>query len=984
MQKAQPVLKREITTTPEKYFKRLDDLLKKNRGYGTLVTQDTGSNIPLNLTSDATPARLPELHGGVVALQQADEALQKSKQQQQYQSPMPEYAPPRSSDNASGNGDVLGVNNFNVSTPDEFNTALNNILSGKGAGPMRYNRDGMQTLGGYDPYPGQEWSPNQIEYKGINIPGFLPFEEGGKEYGRSTYLQGNEIMFPDNTVGTLNSTDGLVTMNQLFPPKQSLVAGAVLPKSQDELIKRLFRDARSQRDVTGEVGEYYGFSGESYNEGLDIGTASAGGELPAYSPFYGKVVGRTYSQYNGAARPSDYSEANGYGWGNSVMIELPNGVRMHYAHLRETPLEIGDMVSPNSFVGTTGESGNTYGKHLSISIRPPGGDVSTPDKLAQYAFSTQELTASDFLNTVAKDKNLQNSLMVYSKSPEVVDNGLARVTQPDGTQQSNQNVAQNTQQPVSDLVGAVKDTVRKAVNTDYGDVLGEQVERIPLQAEKARQTLSADLANTIDSMNPTGTSIDFGFTEGLRNEPELAKVKQADTLKNLSNQVAGIGNAFRLPELGLSEAGNRLANLIDPKVYASEIERPQSQKLQGGLDDLKRSGELRSTPTTSSKTKDVAQNKAGWGIDEIQNILPGISNIASNIFRRLDPSKISGSKKIGEASVGGDGPTSGMSSLVDSTKTQPMKDNRDAFFKAGGADVYGEYLKPGIDKRHKGALDLNIFKDNFFEEPTRVANTFANTYLAKPATEKYRTYIYNQYPIIPGHDKPTYRATAQGRYEDGTEWSQDYDEVDQIYYQNQYNQQVRDSVPAQLQSSFKFTAPQDRSDQKARVPTGGLATNATSRAATVSSDKPSAPSTHLPSTSLQQAYAQVATSPSAYSSLSPNIIPKTGIASIPKQIMSIPKSSAPGAPGRSASSSAPSSSSKTPAPSTAPVPTPPQAPKQSAPTAPTYQAPRSVPPPIVIRSVPNQAPMSRSVPKPSPAPAKSTNAFIQFLRRFGL
>lgn len=1002
----QPVQKK----SPEEYFKILDELLKKNKGYGTLLAQDTGSNIPLNLTSNATPVRMPELSGGVVALQQADEALQKAQSRvQQPSGGITPYTPPQK---AVDNGDVLGANDFsNVRTPQDFNKALSGILNKSSARQPDPNNLGgylpndKESLYPYNPYPGQQWSPNSQESidAGMPFPALIPFDQTPHENGQHDYLYGNEIRFADGKVGTLNSNDGAVTMADLFPQQQkkNLVGSpqmgpiGKLPGSQNELIQQMFAGKRSQADVTGEVGAPYGLPGEAYNEGLDIGTGQTG-NLPAYSPFAGRVVGMTYSQYGGQSVPGDFSEANGYGWGNSVMIELPNGVRMHYAHLDSTPLKIGDVVNPNTFIGTTGESGNAYGKHASISFRPPGGDVSTPQALLQYVQSSPEMTASDFLSAVSKDQRLTSELIGYTKptAPQSQNSDLS-ASRDNGLQINSpgelpvQQMAQEQPSIPQQVAETSKNAFRKVQET--GDVLGDQIQRIPLQAQQAKQALATNTANTIDKINPTGTGFDLGITEGLRSEPNLARVKQADTVQNISNTFASLGKNLKLPELGISEVGSKLANLIDPKVYASGIEQPNAstppQQIQGGLDTLKRASSPTINETQISSKPSEKQYKAGQGVDSLKDYFPGVTNVATNVFKKIPLEKVSGSKKLGEASVGGEGVDKSIGGPLSSIAGLALNDNRDQFFKAGGADLYKDYLKTGVNSKYKGALDINLFKDTFFEDPNRVANTFANTYLAKPATEKYRTYIYNAFPVVPGHDKPTYRATARGRYDDGTEWSQDYDEVDQIYYQNQYNQGIRNSVPAQLTSDFKFTAPSRSSSQKpgkAAIAAAGTymaPSNMSPINSGMLSSKPNAPSSIIPSTSLAQAYTQTQSSPVLYSQ-SGAVIPKSSGYSTPTRTpVPTPTKASVSAPSRQSSAPQQSSQSR-PSSAPAPAPTPSQAPKS---VAPTYQAPKSTPAPQVNSSQPNRAPSSpvKQSSKPAPAPAKSTNVFKQILSWLG-
>lgn len=153
---------RQTGMSPEQYFQKLDSLLKRNKGYGMTIARDTGTNIPLNLTSTATPARMPELSGGIAAQQLADQAAARTQTRQVQQQTIPEY---RSREEMAG--DVMGASDFsNITTPQQFNDALSQIFNRRVSDPNVLGGTlpaNKQSLYGYNPYPGQNWSPNSQE-----------------------------------------------------------------------------------------------------------------------------------------------------------------------------------------------------------------------------------------------------------------------------------------------------------------------------------------------------------------------------------------------------------------------------------------------------------------------------------------------------------------------------------------------------------------------------------------------------------------------------------------------------------------------------------------------------------------------------------------------------------------------------------------------------------------------------------------------------
>lgn len=243
----------------------------------------------------------------------------------------------------------------------------------------------------------------------------------------------------------------------------------------------------------------------------------------------------------------------------------------------------------------------------------------------------------------------------------------------------------------------------------------------------------------------------------------------------------------------------------------------KSYNLSPGEDLLSQPKKINQSYNLSNGEKSLGDtnilDEAGQGLNKLKNIF---SKQLSNIFQKKDVADISGGKKaVGE--VGEDSANAtGTGTVMSMAKSFNPADNRDAFFKGGGAEVYKDYLTGGVNDKYRGALSMGLFNDKFYENPDNIANVFGKTSMAAPATEKYKSYMAKMYPIIAGHDSPTIKKTAKGRYDDGTEWSIDYEDVDPIYYDNQYNKSVLASIPSILTSNFQFTAP--RGSAKSSTP----------------------------------------------------------------------------------------------------------------------------------------------------------------------
>ena len=107
------------------------------------------------------------------------------------------------------------------------------------------------------------------------------------------------------------------------------------------------------------------YSGHTHNAG-DI-PISTGNRVVAVDG--GTVIqvtywdGRGYGQYG----PNELAT-----YGNSVLIEQPNGYRVRYAHLSQLNVREGQVIGQGQLIGLSGSTGNSSGPHLHLEIYTPG------------------------------------------------------------------------------------------------------------------------------------------------------------------------------------------------------------------------------------------------------------------------------------------------------------------------------------------------------------------------------------------------------------------------------------------------------------------------------------------------------------------------------------------------------------------------------------------------------------------------------------
>jgi murein DD-endopeptidase MepM/ murein hydrolase activator NlpD len=73
------------------------------------------------------------------------------------------------------------------------------------------------------------------------------------------------------------------------------------------------------------------------------------------------------------------------GYGNTVVIEHPGGIRTRYAHLSSIQVEAGDPVQSGTIVGRVGSSGRSTGPHLHFEVLQDGRPVNPEVAATRYA-----------------------------------------------------------------------------------------------------------------------------------------------------------------------------------------------------------------------------------------------------------------------------------------------------------------------------------------------------------------------------------------------------------------------------------------------------------------------------------------------------------------------------------------------------------------------------------------------------------------------
>lgn len=677
------------------YLKQLDDLLKLNTGRGLFAATDTSSNTPIYVPGQV---RNPS---GIEGNAQAISSMQER------QSVIPEFQPPQYEE-IPQEGEVLGAQD------DQGNMTVQDFVE-------------QFTQAVYRPQSASSEELDQI------------YQQTGQKYAVQSLPDGR-VRFNDGSIGIqeenpqpiASMSDGSILWSDGFtrqaPPREMVGQFA----GTEGLSKFLF-DGENQTITQkyGNVNKVEPTPG-NVNVGTDFRTRDLQNrELKL--PVNTRVL---QVLRDDGTRFGDISGHDGYG--NSVLLELPSGERVRLSHLSNLPqFEPGQEIPAGTIIGTPGTTGNTYGEHLDVEYYNAQGEIADP---------------RGFLQTGAAQYS--QSSPVTGISPYIKNNQMMSVD-PRSTLAQSPSVETSTMQ-----TGAIQSPSTQAAssynnpnyNIDYSNSSASQGQSgygigagVKQFAQDVKQ-LPQKAAQTIEKVNPTG-EFDLGITEGGFN-PEAQQARQQTALKfaqpqenrgflgkarqSLGNATEFFGDTLGLPEGNISEI---IAGGKTPRTnvaFAAELDQNAQDNEQPGQSLNIRQG----VQNIFKQAKDTTGNalaQAGQGIKGLS------SKVTDNIFRPDLPEekRAVGTETASNFEADRATKTAQLADTAATASMRPDNDIRDKFFKFGGADTFSQYLNPGIDKNYKGALTLNLFKDDFYGDLSNISSVFGGSKDLGAATEKY-------------------------------------------------------------------------------------------------------------------------------------------------------------------------------------------------------------------------------------------------------
>jgi hypothetical protein len=321
----------------------------------------------------------------------------------------------------------------------------------------------------------------------------------------------------------------------------------------------------------------------------------------------------------------------------------------------------------------------------------------------------------------------------------------------------------------------------------------QPIAQAPQQFAEAIQPMSPErqaLAQVPEQLaQKVGVQAEFGLSEGIAGQdPMQARIsalsrqpKEYNPYRQLlGNITERVGDRLGIPEGSFSETIAGGPTKRTNQALASQIGGEKPESVPGIRQNILDIGQ--DIGNRASQVVNPVLSKAGEGIEALKDK-------ASNLFQKTPLMGLfEGQKQVGD--------TKG-STMIDTSGGREQGDNRDAFFKFGGADQYANYLIDNAEQQKGGALDTSLFKSDFFKDPNRIANVFGETFMGKSATDKYRDYLGEQ--VKPGFDEP-YR--TERRQEGDTLY--EYKIPIEQYFQNQYFKNLISETPDVLKSGFSY------------------------------------------------------------------------------------------------------------------------------------------------------------------------------------
>lgn len=412
-----------------------------------------------------------------------------------------------------------------------------------------------------------------------------------------------------------------------------------------------------------------------------------------------------------------YGDISGHqGYGNSILLQLPDGKQVRLSHLAELPnVRVGQDFAPGQLKLTPGTTGNVTGEHLDVELKDAQGKIISPEQF-----------------TI--DKNLLGNM--GKASSEYVPGADQANFRPQQNQPMQQMQQQMQPEPPRGIISTAQEGIQAAQNVQRaaqprspermaaGQAVGQLGQKAGIPELYASETVSGQvtpgqaISKNLENIPQTG--IDLGLSELARGDVGGARKNFESTMARISSRLG------RVP--------GQLQKEIIPQAYA-EDGTPRQESLRQNIGDAANSiGEYANRKvgditSTISQTGQEFVGKAGQGLERLKSFFGSGSN--SNLQARPSISSMTERKAVG--SVG-----SGVGVTPQQANVNKTNDISDPFFRFGLDKQYGDQVNP--QARASGVFDINTFNESFYQNPENLS-VFTGTPFQGQAEQKYANYV---------------------------------------------------------------------------------------------------------------------------------------------------------------------------------------------------------------------------------------------------
>lgn len=131
-----------------------------------------------------------------------------------------------------------------------------------------------------------------------------------------------------------------------------------------------------------------GYGSKYWKAGVDIAAPKG---APITTPIGGIVEDVVYNPaWVGTPNNAKVGKSQNGGWGNTVKVRYPDGVKLQFAHLSKSAIGkdmVGKPVEPGATLAYVGNTGNTYGKtgvHVDVTGYRPDGSTMTAEEVTEW------------------------------------------------------------------------------------------------------------------------------------------------------------------------------------------------------------------------------------------------------------------------------------------------------------------------------------------------------------------------------------------------------------------------------------------------------------------------------------------------------------------------------------------------------------------------------------------------------------------------